>query len=238
MINLIGWLFGASVYVAMLGVVLSLSTASALQKWITFIVALGWGALIIAVGTLGGFAPGAAGPVPGPGLALVGLMALLFGGWFLVPQFRAALLSVPLPALVALNVGRIGGIMFIVLAANGRLSAPFAPSAGWGDVITGVAAIPLALMARRDLARVATPLALWNAFGILDLVVAVSLGMLSAPGTPFRVFTDEPGTTAMGQLPWVMIPSILVPIYLLIHLTIATKLRSIRRPAAAAATTA
>jgi uncharacterized membrane protein len=91
-------------------------------------------------------------------------------------------------------------------------------------------------MARRDSARIATPLALWNAFGALDLVVAVSLGVLSAPGTPFRVFTDEPGTTAMARLPWVMIPALLVPIFLLVHLTIATKLRSVRRLTAASAT--
>jgi hypothetical protein len=29
----------------------------------------------------------------------------------------------------------------------------------------------------------------WNAFGALDLAVAITLAVLSAPGTPFRVFT-------------------------------------------------
>jgi hypothetical protein len=38
----------------------------------------------------------------------------------------------------------------------------------------------------------------------------------------------------MAQLPWMMIPTMLVPIYLLIHLTIAAKLRA-RRPALTAA---
>jgi hypothetical protein len=49
---------------------------------------------------------------------------------------------------------------------------------------------------------------IWNALGALDLIVAVSLGLLSAPGTPFR---------------------------LLIHLTIAAKLRSVQRTPQAAA---
>jgi hypothetical protein len=57
---------------------------------------------------------------------------------------------------------------------------------------------------------------------------------MSAPGTPLRVFTEGPGTAAMAQLPWMMIPTMLVPIYLLIHLTIAAKLRA-RRPALTAA---
>jgi hypothetical protein len=66
----------------------------------------------------------------------------------------------------------------------------------------------------------------WNALGTLDLVVAITLGALSAQGTPFRVFTEGAGTQAMATLPWVMVPAILVPLYLLIHLTIAAKLRA------------
>jgi uncharacterized membrane protein len=93
------------------------------------------------------------------------------------------------------------------------------------------------MAARRDSDhRFATPLAVWNAFGSLDLIVAISLGVLSASGTPFRVFTEEPGTTAMTQLPWIMVPSMLVPIYLLVHLTIAMKLRSSPRLTRAAVT--
>ena len=96
---------------------------------------------------LGGFAPGATGPVPAPGLAFVGLLALPFGGWFLLPRFRSALLSVPLPALVGLNAARLGGVFFLILAADGRLSAPFAPVAGAGDMLVAALAIPLAVMA-------------------------------------------------------------------------------------------
>ena len=78
-------------------------------------------------------------------------------------------------------------------------------------------------------------LGLWNALGALDLVVAVALGLLSAPGTPFRVFTAGPGTSAIAELPWIMIPTLLVPVFLLIHLTIAAKLRSPQPVAGAAA---
>ncbi len=76
---------------------------------------------------------------------------------------------------------------------------------------------------------------LWNLVGALDLVVAMSLGLLSAPGTPFRLFTDGPGSSAMTALPWILIPAILVPVYLLIHRTIAAKLRASQTPRCAAA---
>ena len=36
------------------------------------------------------------------------------------------------------------GVFFIALWALGRLPAPFAPSAGWGDVLVGLTALPIA----------------------------------------------------------------------------------------------
>jgi hypothetical protein len=47
-------------------------------------------------------------------------------------------------------------------------------------------------------------LGLWNAFGALDLLVAVSLGVLSAPATRIQIFTGPPGTAAMSNPPWVL----------------------------------
>jgi hypothetical protein len=49
-----------------------------------------------------------------------------------------------LPVLVGVNAARLGGVFFLLLYADGRLSAPFAPSAAFGDMITGALAIPLA----------------------------------------------------------------------------------------------
>ena len=151
---------------------------------------------------------------------------LLHGGWLLAPRVRGALLSVPLPALVDVHAGRLGGVLFLLLYADGRLSAPFAPAAGIGDIIVGSLALLFApmLALRYDMRR--SLLSLWNAFGVLDLVVAVTLGLLSAPGIPFRIFFEEPGTQAMTTLPWLFAPAMLVPIYFLIHVAIAAKLKS------------
>ncbi|MGH7322585.1 MAG: hypothetical protein ACRELA_23600 [Candidatus Rokuibacteriota bacterium] len=227
MIDMIGAIAGTAVYAVLVGVLVGFSPVGGPTRLAAFAAAAGWGGIIVAVAALGGFAPGATGPFPAPVFAFVGFLTLLFGGWFLLPRFRSALLSVPLPALVGLNAARLGGVFFLILAADGRLSAPFAPVAGAGDMVVAVLAIPLAAMAARGAQERPAWLGAWNALGALDLIIAVSLGLLSAPNTPFRVFTEGPGTLAMTALPWIMVPAILVPLYLLVHFTIAVKLRSL-----------
>lgn len=226
MLDIIGAIFATAFYATVVGVLVGLSPVRAATRLAAFAAAAKWLGIVAAVAALGGLAPGALGPIPANLSPFAGLLALLFGSWFLVPRFRSALLSVPLSALVGVHAGRLGGVFFLLLHADGRLSAPFAPAAGVGDMIAGALAIPLAAMLALgfDIRRVW--LRLWNAFGALDLVVAVSLGLLSAPGTPFRVFTEGPGTQAMTAPPWVFIPAMLVPILFLVHVAIATKLRA------------
>jgi hypothetical protein len=229
MLDMIGAIFATALYAIVVGVLIGLSPMQAATRFAAFAAAAAWLGMIVAVAVLGGLAPGVLGPIPVNLLPFAGLLTLLFGGWFLVPQFRSALLSLPLPALVGLNAGRLGGVFFLLLYADGRLSAPFAPSAGIGDMITGALAIPLAAMLALGVAVRRPWLGLWNMFGAMDLVMAVSLGALSTPGTPFRVFTEGPGTQAMFSVPWVFVPAMLVPIFLFVHFAIAAKLRSLAR---------
>ena len=189
-------------------------------------IAAGWVVLIIAIAASGGFAPRVIGPVPGP---VLGFGVLVIGGlaaWFWWPAFRDTLLGLPLSALIGINAFRIAGVFFLILFAQGRLSAPFAQSAGWGDIITGLVAIPLAVTTAAGTIPSRRLIAAWNAFGALDLFAAILLGALSSPGTPFRVFTEGPGTVVMATLPWVIIPTTLVPLWLLVHLTVARRFRS------------
>jgi hypothetical protein len=93
-------------------------------------------------------------------------------------------------------------------------------------MVTGALAIPLAAMLALGFDIRRTWLGVWNAFGALDLVVAVSLGVLSVPNTPFRIFTEGPGTQVMTTLPWVLVPAMLVPIFFFIHFAITAKLRT------------
>jgi hypothetical protein len=182
-----------------------------------------WTASIVAVAATGHFTPGTPGIViQPPAMFAVACVALLIG-WIFSPQFRRAMLSIPLQALVAVNVLRVLGVFFVLQYFAHELPAPFGPVAGLGDTITGLVAIPLAIsIARGSFSR--SSVAWWNAFGALDLFTALTLGALSQDGVPFRVFFGEPGLTAMTQLPSVIVPTILVPIYLLVHLTVAYRL--------------
>lgn len=226
MLDIIAAIFATAAYTTVVGALVGSSPVGAGRRLAAFAAAAVWLVVIVAVAALGGLAPGVLGPVPANLLPFTGLLALLFGGWFLVPQFRTALLAVPLPVLVGVNAARLGGVFFLLIYADGRLSAPFAPAAGVGDMITGALAIPLAAMLALGLHLHRAWLGLWNAFGALDLVVAVFLGVLSAPGTSFRVFTEGPGTLAMTTVPWVFVPAMLVPIFLLVHFAVATRLRT------------
>lgn len=146
------------------------------------------------------------------------------------PAARAALLGLPAPFLIGLNVPRLVGALFLFLAAAGRIDGPFPVSAGWGDIITGVFALPVAVMVARGAAKTSSLPALWNAFGALDLVAAVALGVMSADGSPLQVFHVVSGPSPMTALPWSFIPTVLVPFWLILHAVLFVQLRRAQQP--------
>jgi hypothetical protein len=141
-----------------------------------------------------------------------------------VPATREALSVIPLPALIATHSIRILGFLFLLLFAAGRASAPFAPSAGWGDIIAGATAVPVAWALASRGASVRWLVLVWNSFGLLDLFVAAGLGMTSAAGSPLQLFFDGPGSAPMATLPWAIIPAFLVPQLIVSHLAIYRRL--------------
>ena len=140
------------------------------------------------------------------------------------PAGRAALSALPTRLLIGLNIGRVLAVLFLLLAREGRLSGPFPFYAGWGDIITGVLAIPI-LLGRLENNRPGVVMA-WNLFGAVDLVDAIFLGTISQDGS-LRIF-EAPGSAAMQQLPWSFIPTVLVPYFLFTHGVIAAQLQSRR----------
>jgi hypothetical protein len=205
----------ASIVVAFL----SLAMAETPRGRGTALIALGaWFALVLALGATGALSPAGSG-APALGLAVAALVC----AYRALPSVRNAISATPLPALIALHAIRLLGFTFIVLYAEGRLPAPFAPSAGWGDVFIGATALPLAWAVQRFGVRVRPLVFLWNALGVADLVVALTLGPLSAPG-PLQVFVGPPDTSPMTTLPWLIIPGFLVPILLFTHIAIFTRL--------------
>jgi hypothetical protein len=149
------------------------------------------------------------------------LAAALATAW---PAARQAMLSLPMPVMIALNVARVFAVLFLLLAAEGRLSGPFPYSAAWGDIITGAAAVPLMWLLKDGGVRYVTTIAVWNLFGAADLVLAIAFGISSAEGSPLQLF-PAPGSEAMQHAPWSFVPTVLVPIWLILHAIIAAGLR-------------
>ena len=140
------------------------------------------------------------------------------------PAARKTLLSLPVPLLIGLNAGRLFGAFFLLLAASGRLGGPFPFYAGWGDVIVGAVAVPLSIAAARGSAG-RGPILAWNVFATLDLVLAVTLGTLSSNGFAYQAIEAGPGSQAVQEMPFLLIPTVLVPFYLVMHGIIFAQLR-------------
>jgi hypothetical protein len=135
----------------------------------------------------------------------------------------AALREASLAPLVAMHAVRILGVNFLLLKAAGRLAPTFANTAGWGDMVVGVLAIPLAWALFRQKRVGAGVLRFWNTVGLLDLIAAVTLGVASAPG-PLRFITESVSSEAVTNLPYFLIPGFLVPLLAASHLAIFWRL--------------
>ena len=55
----------------------------------------------------------------------------------------------------------------------------------------------------------------WNLFGA-DLVLAITFGITSAEGSRLQLFSG-PGSEAMQHAPWSFVPTVLVPIFLILQ---------------------
>jgi hypothetical protein len=177
-----------------------------------------WAGLCTAAGAAGWLAATKPFPIIGLFVAAPLIAAAIAAGF---PAARQAMLSIPTPLIVGINIPRVLGVMFLLLAAQGRLAGPFPYSAGWGDIITGAAALPLLLTGTTSTALITA----WNIFGLADLVLAIGLGVTSGQGSPLQVFHDAPGSAAMQHLPWAFVPTVLVPIWIILHGIVFAQLR-------------
>jgi hypothetical protein len=175
-----------------------------------------WLLLVLSFGAAGAFV----GPPGTPPLAIaMGVAAplvLFFAALRLSRSFREFVLSLDLRLLAGMQAWRWAGLGFLSLYAHKVLPAVFALPAGLGDMAIGVTApwMILALIRQPGFAASGTFIR-WNVLGILDLVIAISIGTAStffATGAP-----GEISTAPMAALPLLLIPAFLVPIFLMLH---------------------
>jgi hypothetical protein len=119
---------------------------------------------------------------------------------------------------------RVAGVVFLAYLALGHLPALFALPAGVGDITSGIAA---PLVARRLARGTGGRAAAWfNAFGLTDLAVALTLGAL----TGFGLIAITPSSAPITELPLALIPTATVPLLLALHITSVSTLGRVARP--------
>jgi hypothetical protein len=187
-----------------------------------------WFALVVFLGAAGAFttAPGTP-PLP-IAIGVAAPLLLFLASIWLSRSFRDFVLSVDLRLIAGIQAWRWAGLGFLSLYAHHVLPAVFALPAGLGDMTIGVTApwMVLALVRKPGFATSAAFIR-WNLFGILDLVVAISIGTLST-----LLSTGAPGeisTAPMATLPLLLIPAFLVPIFLMLHTSALLQSRQLIR---------
>jgi hypothetical protein len=191
-----------------------------------------WGALVLVLARASVFATDADTTTP---VIALGIAVPIVAGVALLrmPAVRRAIDRIPLQWLVGVQFYRVLGGLFLVAYARDEMPAEFALPAGIGDIAVGLTAVAVAyLVATRGAQRARTAVLAWCAFGIADLVVAVGTGFLSSPSILQQLAFDHPNA-AITRYPFVLIPTFLVPVSILLHVCVIARLRE--RSAAATA---
>jgi hypothetical protein len=181
---------------------------------------------------------GALGVVNEPGrppLVLLSIFAvpiLAFSTVYLTSaSFRAFADTIPMTLLVGSHLWRFVGIGFVVGWLTGSLPGGFGIPEGFGDIIAALGALLLLPSLRRGTASRGWLLA-WNTWGFLDLVSAITVGVLYSESAVGVLSTPTSNTRLMATFPVSLIPTFFVPLFLLVHALIFVRLARARGPAA------
>jgi hypothetical protein len=193
-----------------------------------------WFGLVFFLASQGAFV-GSVGSPPLPiffGVAIP--LALFFAAYFGLKSFRDFILGADLRFVTAMQAWRWAGQYFLALYAWGVLPGLFAFPAGLGDMAIGITAPWIVLgLVRNRLFAASRRFFIWNILGIVDFVVAVSMGVLSS-----GLFHGVNGlignvtTSAMDRLPLVLVPTYVVPFFTMLHLTALFQARELAKSGA------
>ncbi len=188
----------------------------------TVVALVGWFGIAAVLAYFGAY-EGAPGRLPTIQYGIV--LPILIGGFLIwrSPAVSRLIDAVPQQWVVAVQLYRALGVIFLVLYASSKLPALFAWPAGGGDVTIGLLAPVVARAYSRDPQRHSRTVLLWNLFGISDLIVAVGTGFLTSP-SPLQLFAFGHPNELISAYPLVMVPTFAVPLAILLHVTSMIKL--------------
>ena len=135
----------------------------------------------------------------------------------LSPSLRAWTDGFSLTWMVGLHTWRFVGFGFVAAWLIGRLPAGFAIPEGLGDAVAAAGALALLPGLRRGTVS-RTWLRVWNTFGLVDLLSALVVGVLYSNGPLGVLSSGDVTTELMVTFPVSLIPTFLVPLFILLHL--------------------
>ena len=179
-----------------------------------------WAITTAVLASSGSYQPSDINSPPPVGIQLVIALAVLSACLWQSPTLRGLLRD--RKNLIRLNVWRLEGALFLALMFTGQVPALWAIPAGVGDVLIGAAAFPVA--ARLDAPGGRQRAIVFNVLGLLDLVVAIGLGITISPG-PAQLFRTTPGAELLTRFPLALVPGFLVPLAFMVHFVSLWQLR-------------
>jgi hypothetical protein len=181
-----------------------------------------WFAAAVAAGALGRVNEPGRPPLVLASFVLVPILGFL-AAYAASRPFRAYAETVAMPLLVGSHLWRLVGIGFVVGASTGALAAGFGIPAGVGDIIAALWAVLLLPSLRRESTSRGSLLA-WNVFGLFDLLLAITLGVLYSESAAGVLHTARSNTRLLTAFPFSLIPTFFVPLFILVHLLVFRRL--------------
>ncbi len=156
-------------------------------------------------------------------MAALGPATVFVVVYLLSPRLRDWVRRVDMAVIVNAQAWRVVGALFLPLWAFGILPGGFAGPAAIGDIAIGVAAPFVALAVVRQARSWRASVMVLSLVGMLDFAIVFTAAALAAPGGPLAA-ADGISSSVMGHLPLSVIPTLLVPVFLILHVVALLKL--------------
>lgn len=158
-------------------------------------------------------------------VSFITTLSLFAISYMSLTSFREYILNLDMRFLIMLHSWRTLGFGFVMLHMFDKLPALFAYLAGFGDILTAIVAVFLAYALFRNKEGVSKKwIWRWNTFGLIDFIVAVSVGILTRTDALFAP-ANGVNSDLMTVFPFVIIPGFLVQLLALTHIIIYLQLK-------------
>ena len=134
-------------------------------------------------------------------------------------RFRRIVSRIPSSCIVAAHSLRIvPGVVLLALFEMGLLPATFALGAGYGDIISGVLALPVAWMLAMRFEMAQKHALIWNSIGLFDLIFAIGVGGSTVAPNTIEVAARG---GSIGFINWFLfLPTFPVPLWISTHIVL------------------